>query len=173
MQPLSWPVAIDDMEDPQKSQIAGKIGYAATPGGTPRIGGWAACVLTDSKNKEAAYLHLAWLASIDTTVKEVLQNGNFDASYTKTFQGNLDNYKADLLKRPNGAAEIEGMVSSWAGIQGGRMVDPSVPEFAQMPDVMYPYMAKVITGDLSPKDGLNQAADAGEKVLSDAGYYKS
>jgi multiple sugar transport system substrate-binding protein len=173
MQPLSWPVAIDDMESPDKSQIAGKVGYAPTPGGTPRIGGWAASVLADSKYKEAAYLHLAWLASTDTTVQEVLQNGNFDASYTKNIQNNLDKYRPELQKRTNGASEVEGMVASWAGIQGGRMVDPTVPEFAQLPDVMYPYLAKAVTGDLSPKDGLNQAADAGEKVLADAGYYKS
>ena len=166
MHPLSWPVAIADMEDPQKSQVAGKIGYAPTPGATPRIGGWAATVLTDSKNKEAAYLHLAWLASNEITTREVLENGNYDASYTKSFQDNLEKYRPDLMKRPNGAAEIEGMVASWAGIKGGRMVDPTVPAFAQLPDTMYPYLAKVVTGDLAPKDGLNQAADAGEKVLA-------
>jgi hypothetical protein len=52
------------------------------------------------------------------------------------------------------------------------MVDPTVPEFAQLGNEMYPHLAKVITGDLPAKDGLNQAADAGEKILTDAGYYK-
>jgi ABC-type glycerol-3-phosphate transport system substrate-binding protein len=166
MQPLTWPVAIADMEDPQKSQVAGKIGYAATPGGTPRIGGWAATVLTDSKNKEAAYLHLAWLASNEISSREVVENGNYDMSYTKYFQDNLEKFRPDLMKRPNGAAEIEGMVASWAGIKGGRMVDPTVPAFALLGDAMYPFMAKVVTGDLSAKDGLNQAADAGDKILA-------
>jgi multiple sugar transport system substrate-binding protein len=166
MQPLTWPVAIADMEDPQKSQVSGKIGYSATPGGTPRIGGWAATVLTDSKNKEAAYLHLAWLASNEISSREVVENGNYDASYTKYFQDNLEKFRPDLMKQPNGAAQIEGMVASWAGIKGGRMVDPTVPAFALLGDAMYPFMAKVVTGDLSAKDGLNQAADAGDKILA-------
>jgi ABC-type glycerol-3-phosphate transport system substrate-binding protein len=170
--PLSWPIAIADMENPEKSQIAGKIGYTATPGATPRIGGWAASVLSDSKNKEAAYLHLAWLASTETTVQEVLTNGNYDSSYTKHFQTNLEKYKPELLKRKYGAAEVEGMVASWAGIDTGRMVDPTVPEFARLRDDMYPYLAKVITGDLPAKEGLDQATDAGEKVLKEAGYIK-
>jgi hypothetical protein len=37
---------------------------------------------------------------------------------------------------------------------------------------MYPALAKVITGDLPAKDGLEQAITAGEKILADAGYYK-
>jgi ABC-type glycerol-3-phosphate transport system substrate-binding protein len=172
MHPLSWPIAIADMEDPNKSKIAGKIGYTATPGATPRIGGWAAAVLSDSKNKEAAYLHLAWLASTDIATKEVLKNGNYDMSYTKTFQNGLEKYKPDIMKRPNGAAEIDGMVASWTGIQTGRMVDPTVPEFAQLGNEMYPSLAKVITGEVPAKDGLEQAIAAGEKILADAGYYK-
>jgi multiple sugar transport system substrate-binding protein len=172
MQPLSWPIAIATMEDPEKSQISGKVGYTETPGGTPRIGGWGGLVLADAKNKEAAYLHLAWIASIDTTVKEVLRNGNYNASTTKHFRGNVEQYKPEILKRKNGAAEFEGMVASWAGIDKGRLVHPGVPEFATIGDVMYPPLAKVISGELAPKDGLNQAADAGEKVLAEAGYYK-
>jgi multiple sugar transport system substrate-binding protein len=172
MPPLSWPIAVADMEDPAKSKIAGKIGYTATPGATPRIGGWAAAVLSDSKNKEAAYLHLAWLASVDTATKEVLKNGNYDMSYLKTFQDNLEKHKPDIMKRTNGAAEIEGMVASWTGIQTGRMVDPTVPEFAQLGNEMYPHLAKVITGETPAKDGLEQAIAAGEKILADAGYYK-
>ncbi len=172
MQPLSWPIAIATMEDPEKSTAAGKIGYTETPGGTPRIGGWGGLVLADSKNKEAAYLHLAWIASIDTTVKEVLRNGNYNASTTKHFRANVEKYKPEILKRKNGAAEFEGMVASWAGIDKGRLVHPGIPQFATIGDAMYPSLAKVISGELPARDGLNQAADAGEKVLAEAGYYK-
>jgi multiple sugar transport system substrate-binding protein len=173
MQPLSWPISIAMMEDPDQSKIAGKVGYAPTPGATPRIGGWGCMVMSDSKNREAAYLHLAWLASGATTVAEVLKHGNYDSSYTKNIQGNLDKYKAEIVKaRKFGASEVEGMVASWNGIKGGRMVDPDTPEFARLGNEMYPSLAKVVTGDVSAKDGLNAAADAGEKILAEAGYYK-
>ncbi|HEY3110079.1 MAG TPA: ABC transporter substrate-binding protein [Chloroflexota bacterium] len=173
MQPLSWPISIAMMEDPDQSKIAGKVGYAPTPGATPRIGGWGCMVMSDSKNREAAYLHLSWLASGATTVAEVLKHGNYDSSYTKNIQSNLDKYKSEIVKaRKFGASEVEGMVASWNGIKGGRMVDPETPEFARLGNEMYPHLAKVVTGDASAKDGLNAAADAGEKILAEAGYYK-
>lgn len=171
-QPLSWPVAVDPEENPQSSKVAGKVGFAPTPGGTARIGGWGAMVLSDSKEKEAAYVHLAWLAGTETTVSELVQNGNFDAAYTKYIQTHQDEIKPKILARPNGAAEWEGLLASWKAIERGRMVDPTVPEFGSMGNAMYPFLAKIISGELPAADGLNKAADAGEKLLADAGYYK-
>jgi ABC-type glycerol-3-phosphate transport system substrate-binding protein len=102
-----------------------------------------------------------------------LKHGNYDSSYTKNIQSNLDKYKPEIVKaRKFGASEVDGMVASWNGIKGGRMVDPETPEFARLGNEMYPHLAKVVTGDVSAKDGLNAAADAGEKILAEAGYYK-
>jgi ABC-type glycerol-3-phosphate transport system substrate-binding protein len=172
-QPISWPVAVAMLEDPAKSKSAGKIGYCPTPNATPRIGGWSCHIFSDSKNKEATYTFLSWLASPENAAAEVIETGNFDSSYHKSFQTNFDaKYKADLLKRPNGANEIKALAASWDGIKTGRMVDPNTPEVTKFDQVMYPLLARVLTGDLSAKDGLNQAADAAEKILDDAGYYK-
>jgi multiple sugar transport system substrate-binding protein len=55
-----------------KSTIAGKVGYALPPGGHPQLAaGFALCVASTSKNKEAAYLFIQWLNSEDTSLQRV------------------------------------------------------------------------------------------------------
>jgi multiple sugar transport system substrate-binding protein len=60
------------LEDPKKSQVAGKIGYTRIPRGpagshTPVIS-WAISIAAQSKNKEAAWHFIQWAAS-----KEMVQ----------------------------------------------------------------------------------------------------
>lgn len=55
-----------------KSQIAGKVGYALTPGGHPELAaGFALAVSSASKNKDAAYLFLQWLNSPEISTERV------------------------------------------------------------------------------------------------------
>ena len=55
-----------------KSTIAGKVGYALTPGGHPQLAaGFALSVSSSSKNKEAAYLFIQWLNSEDISLQRV------------------------------------------------------------------------------------------------------
>ena len=55
-----------------KTTIAGKIGYAMTPGGHPELAaGFALSVASGSKNKEAAYLFIQWLNSEAISLERV------------------------------------------------------------------------------------------------------
>ncbi|MCW5625821.1 MAG: extracellular solute-binding protein, partial [Burkholderiales bacterium] len=55
-----------------KSQVAGKVGYAVTPGGHPQLAaGFTLSVASTSKNKEAAYLFIQWLNSEEISMKRV------------------------------------------------------------------------------------------------------
>lgn len=55
-----------------KSKIAGKVGYATTPGGHPELAaGFALSVSASSTKKEAAYLFIQWLNSKDISVERV------------------------------------------------------------------------------------------------------
>jgi multiple sugar transport system substrate-binding protein len=55
-----------------KSQVAGKVGYALTPGGRPELGvGFDLSISSTSKNKEAAYLFIQWLNSKKTSLERV------------------------------------------------------------------------------------------------------
>jgi multiple sugar transport system substrate-binding protein len=55
-----------------RSQIAGKVGYAMTPGGHPQLPlGFSLSVSSSSRNKEAAYLFIQWLNSEDISLERV------------------------------------------------------------------------------------------------------
>jgi multiple sugar transport system substrate-binding protein len=56
-----------------KSLIAGKTGYASLPGGHTEMAlGWLLTVLSDSRQKEAAYLFLQWLSSPEISLQRVM-----------------------------------------------------------------------------------------------------
>jgi multiple sugar transport system substrate-binding protein len=60
-------------EDPSKSQIVGKIGYAMFPAGPagrkPTMEVWSMAVSSKSKKKEAAYLFVQWAAGKENILK--------------------------------------------------------------------------------------------------------
>jgi multiple sugar transport system substrate-binding protein len=56
------------------TEVKGKIGYAPTPGpGTEMAGGVLLSLSTNSKNKDAAYLYMQWLASKQESMKNVMR----------------------------------------------------------------------------------------------------
>jgi multiple sugar transport system substrate-binding protein len=55
-----------------KSQIAGKVGYATSPGGHPQLAaGFALSIAASSRQKEPAYLFIQWLNSEDVSIQRV------------------------------------------------------------------------------------------------------
>ncbi len=170
MQPLGWIVGVAQMEDPAQSKVAGKVGYAPIPGLGPNLGGWSYVIPTDAKEKEAAYIFMSWLASKEVSAKQVTMQGNYDAVFhDSTF---TDAFKQEILKRPGGAAGIDALQVASQSHPSARPAPLNIPEWGKVGPEMAPFIQKAIAGELSPKDGMNQAADAGEKILADAGYYK-
>ena len=56
------------------TEVKGKVGYAPTPGpGTEMAGGVLLALSTNSKNKDAAYLYMQWLASKQESMKNVMR----------------------------------------------------------------------------------------------------
>ncbi len=57
-------------EDPQRSQVAGQIGYVPMPTGPggdhPVVNGWGVAMYARSRNKEAAWTFMHWASSRDT-----------------------------------------------------------------------------------------------------------
>ena len=54
------------------SVVSGKVGYALPPGGHPQLAaGFAMAVSSSSENKDAAYLYIQWINSIDISHQRV------------------------------------------------------------------------------------------------------
>lgn len=70
---LDVSVFMSQLEDPTKSTVSGKIGYAPMPSGPagsyPNGGSWAVGINSASKNKEAAFLFLSWITSKEMQLK--------------------------------------------------------------------------------------------------------
>ncbi|MBN8995097.1 MAG: sugar ABC transporter substrate-binding protein [Rhizobiales bacterium] len=66
-------VFMSQIEDPSKSTVAGKIGYAAMPAGPKgafaNTGSWMLSMSSSSKNKVGAALFLAWATGKETALK--------------------------------------------------------------------------------------------------------
>ncbi len=80
-------------EDPTKSEVAGKVGYAVIPAGPagsiPHISNWALSLYSKSDNKEAAWLFVQWATSKDIALEGLLagipsaRNSAWDSSEFK------------------------------------------------------------------------------------------
>ena len=89
-----------------KSVVGGKVGYALPPGGTPQLAaGYSLGVSSSSKNKEAAYLLIQWMNSIETSLKRVqlpyalrdpFRKSHFEAPSYKALWGDAGHYLSAL-----------------------------------------------------------------------------
>ncbi len=65
---------ISTFEDPKKSKLAGKVGYAPVPRGPAGLRSsliaWCLSIGSKSKNKEATWLFLQWLASKEMVLRQ-------------------------------------------------------------------------------------------------------
>jgi multiple sugar transport system substrate-binding protein len=64
---INWPNWVATFEDPSKSQVVGKISFAAIPAGThagsSEIGHWTMGIMSASKNKQEAFDFMIWATS--------------------------------------------------------------------------------------------------------------
>jgi len=105
-------------EDPQKSAIAGKVGYALAPKGPDgkirsNIWTWALGMNAKSKNKEAAWYFIQWVTSKEILLKSALY-------------GNLDPVRKSVWNHP----DVVKMVSKWDGGNWRKVVTENLEKYA-------------------------------------------
>jgi multiple sugar transport system substrate-binding protein len=166
MLPLSWPSSVPGTENPKNSQVVGKTTYAPVPGGAPNASGWTWGISVDSKNPKAAYLAVGWLTSPDISRRAVAEYAIFDQSLRKSTI--TPDVEAAVGKLDQGAAKLAGLQAMSASWPKARF-QPAVTPWGKVLDTIAPFFQKAVVGDLPAADALNQAADAGDKVLQDAG----
>lgn len=160
--------------DPEKSLVVGKVGVALPPlsdgvldetkAGDGYIGyydGGAFGLPSTSKNKEAAALFLEYIGQNEVqpdwavAAPRVTNTATYDDPKVQEMNTKLGGYY-DMLKD-------EGYLFAGA---------PAYPFHAQLREAVAPTFYKILTGDVSVSDGLDQMAETAEATLTELGYRK-
>jgi len=155
-------------EDPSKSKVAGKVGYALLPvgpGGKPYAGlwTWALGVNKATKNKEAAWLFVQWATAQRTLLNATLGYRNYNPS------------RASITNDPR----VQAIMGAWGGgsylktvsqnLETARVVWVPQPERARAGDIWARALHEIYFQRMSAADALKKASNEIDKVLKEAG----
>lgn len=158
---LDTTVVAGQIDDPSKSQVVGKVGWALHPMGTRRgsqTGGFGIGIPANAENKEAAFLLMQWLTSKEGDKLVALAGGN-----PSRFSTHAD---ADVnAKFPHMATFGEALQHAdpdWR---------PIIPVWGKINADLGTTLSKVLTEDLDIQEALNGVAERTKAVMEEAGYY--
>jgi len=158
---LDTTVVAGQINDPKKSKVVGKVGWALHPMGTRRgsqTGGFGIGIPKNAENKEAAFLLMQWLTSKEGDKLVALAGGN-----PSRFSTHAD---ADVnAKFPHMATFGEALKHAdpdWR---------PIIPVWGKINADLGTTLSKVLTEGLDPKAALDGVAERTKKVMEEAGYY--
>ena len=158
-------------EDPELSQVAGKVGYSLPEGPAGNPMQWTYLeglgISAYSDNKELAWLFLQWRMSDETTRKEALELGRFDVP-------NLNVLESDAYAK---AAEEKGLTDytqklpqSWENITLDHW--PFVPEFSKIGDTFMQQVSSAIASGQTAEEAMQAVQPKLESISKDEGYCK-
>jgi multiple sugar transport system substrate-binding protein len=149
-----WTETIPDIENKEKSMVAGKVGYSA---GMPQVGGqfgpMPVIMPNTSKHKEAAFLLGQWIHSRDIMVKtEIASSPRVSMLLDPQLQAKYPYYKAAYNINKNG------------------FVFPLFPELVEWADKVQSTLSRCLTGEISPEKAVDILQKEVENLMKNAGY---
>ncbi len=158
---LDTTVVAGQINDPSKSQVVGKVGWAMHPMGVRRgsqTGGFGIGIPKNAENKEAAFLLMQWLTSKEGDKLVAMAGGN-----PSRFSTHAD---ADVnAKFPHMATFGEALQHAdpdWR---------PIIPVWGKINADLGTTLSKVLTEDLDIQEALDGVAERTQAVMEEAGYY--
>lgn len=148
-------------EDPERSSVAGKVGYALHPEGVRRgsqTGGFGIGIPKNAENKEAAFLLMQWLTSKKGDLMVAMEGGN--PSRFSTYQDAALNEKFPFSATFGEALKYAD--PDWR---------PIIPPWGKINADIGTTMSKVLTEDLDIQEALDGVAERTQAVMEEAGYY--
>jgi len=154
-------------EDPTKSKVAGKVGYAlipAGPGGKTYAGlwTWALGINKAAKNKEAAWLFVEWATAQRTLLNATIGYRNYDPS------------RASIMNDPR----VQEIMGAWGGgsyiktvaknLETARVAWTPQPERTRLGDIWARALQEIYFQRMSAADALKNADAEVDKVLKEA-----
>jgi len=158
---LDTTVVAGQIDNPDKSQVVGRVGWALHPMGVERAsqtGGFGIGIPANAENKEAAFLLMQWLTSREGDKLVALAGGN-----PSRFSTHAD---ADVnAKFPHMATFGEALQHAdpdWR---------PIIPVWGKINADLGTTLSKVLTEDLDIQEALDGVAERTRVVMEEAGYY--
>ena len=150
-------------ENPKKSKVVGKVGYALHPtidgkcgSGT---GGFALGIPANAKNKEAAFLFIQWMTN-KTNDRKLADMGG-DPIRTSTMTD--PELQAKFAEYPFLVEQLECARADWR---------PLIPEFPEIDhQIIGISVSEAITGQKPAQQALDEAAEKIRRLLDSKGYY--
>ena len=155
-------------EDPKKSKVAGKVGYAllpAGPGGKTYSGlwTWALGISNATKNKTAAWLFVQWATAQHTLLNATVDYRNYDPS------------RASISNDPR----VQETMGAWGGGSYLRTVAKNLetakvawvpePERVRIGDLWARSLHEIYFQRASAADALKNLSAQADRVLKEAG----
>jgi multiple sugar transport system substrate-binding protein len=152
------------VQDPAKSKIVGKVGYAIHPKAAKysgETGGFGLAIPKNAKNKEGAFLFMQWLTSKAQDKRVTMLGGS--ASRWSTLEDAEAKKKYPEFTVLKDALKIAN--PDWR---------PIIPEWDELnQQVLGIALSDVITGKKAPKEALGAMVPRAEEIMRKAGYYKT
>ena len=150
-----------EVDDPEKSKVVGKVGWALHPEGVRRgsqTGGFGIAIPSNAQNKEAAFLLMQWLTSKRIDKLIALEGGS-----PSRFSTYMD--PEVIAKYPHSTVFAEAL----------KYADPDwrpiIPTWGEINEELGTTLSKAMTGDMSVKEALDSVAERAKATQEKAGYY--
>jgi multiple sugar transport system substrate-binding protein len=163
---LDWPGFAAFYNDPAKSKVAGKVGFAVAPVGTAgKRGGWSGShsfsVTEACDNKEAAVSLVTFLTDYDSAMMEA-RAGNLPAR-SQAFVDVVEEFKK------GDTPYMAEMFSVWEQSLAEARTPPLVAQWIEVSNVLWPELQAAIVGQKTAKEALDTAAAKATQIMEDAG----
>lgn len=150
---LLWNDQTPFLEDPSVSKVTGKMGYALIPSATGRpfsqLEGWTYLIPKESKHPREAYQFMEWALSREVQVQHTLQGGS--------------SVRQDTYDDPR--VKIIPYTSAFLASVPVAIPKPTIPEAAQITEVMKRDIYGIVTRKRSPEEGLDAMAVEIQQIL--------
>ena len=158
---LDSTVFAGQVNNPDKSRVVGKVGWALHPMGVRRgsqTGGFGIGIPSNAQNKEAAFLLMQWLTSKEADKAIAIAGGN-----PSRFSTHRD---SDVLAvHPH--LEVFGEALKYADPDWR----PIIPVWGKINADLGTTLSKILTEDADVQESLDGVAARSREIMEDAGYY--
>lgn len=158
---LDSTVFAGQVNDPSRSKVVDKIGWAPHPVGVragSQTGGFGIGIPKNAENKEAAFLLMQWLTSKKADKMIALAGGN--PSRVSTHNDADVNAKFPHMQTFGEA--LQNADPDWR---------PIIPVWGKINADLGTTLSKVLTEGLDPQEALDGVAERTRAIMDDAGYY--